>query len=263
MGLRDPRPKLSSVPGTHLPLGQNRVQRTAVLPTAALSLSRPSFSGAPAALAQVGSPQPHGSKIPGSLGGAGESGPGRGGTGGVRGPWGRPPQGGAGVHQGGHLGQAGTAGPGSTGRGAGSCRGLPLFLPCSRPRWAHRTVGLVGLTGVSCPLRPQTCRSPLPSCQALLPAAWSDLHLFPGVSEEPACARSWRRRMAARWPLSSVPFPPPHKPHSGEACASVNGVRLPSTPRSPCCLGAPPPSLEAGSPPCASELSAAGPGPSV
>ncbi|KAK1337084.1 hypothetical protein QTO34_001706 [Cnephaeus nilssonii] len=55
----------------------------------------PEDRGAPAALAQVGSPQPHGSKIPGSLGGAGESGPGRGGTGGVRGPWGRPPQGGA------------------------------------------------------------------------------------------------------------------------------------------------------------------------
>ncbi|XP_054580208.1 collagen alpha-1(XX) chain [Eptesicus fuscus] len=39
----------------------------------------PEDRGAPAALAQVGSPQPHGSKIPGSLEGAGESGPGRGG----------------------------------------------------------------------------------------------------------------------------------------------------------------------------------------
>ncbi|XP_059563469.1 collagen alpha-1(XX) chain [Myotis daubentonii] len=44
--------------------------------------SRPEDRGAPAALAQVGSPQPQGSKIPGSLGGAGEPGLGRGGTGG-------------------------------------------------------------------------------------------------------------------------------------------------------------------------------------
>nr|KAF6329747.1 collagen type XX alpha 1 chain [Myotis myotis] len=44
--------------------------------------SRPEDRGASAALAQVGSPQPQGSKIPGSLGGAGEPGLGRAGTGG-------------------------------------------------------------------------------------------------------------------------------------------------------------------------------------
>lgn len=192
IGTQGPPPQASPLPGTRFPLGQNRVHLLPSVSAAPPSQGHPQPWLRGAALRHRGARFQDPWEEQGNLAWGEEVLEVRGGFGGacLVGAQGGPARGctqGGGQCAPGRTPEPGrrSGGPGSTGRGAGSCSGLPLFLPCLRPRWARRTVGLGGLTGVSCPLRPQTCRSPLPSCQAVLPAAWSDLHLFPGVSEEP------------------------------------------------------------------------------